>query len=326
MRMPFSLQRWAQSVWVGWAVALSLLSGSAAPTNVFFTQFEIAEGYDINLDLAGQNSWIKDGSGGNGLVPNFFSGQGQQAYVGFTPPQAGEELLYVYRPINFDPLAAGLPLVRFSVLMSLRDSTGGNTNYDWFRWSVYNARSNRLFSIEFDNAFLEVNYQLDGNNPIVTSPVTFVPGSNYNLTVTMNYASNRWSASLGSMLIVTNVSITTTGLPLTLGDIDAVWWLQNINAPGNNYLLFDNYRITAEAVTVPVPARPQVIMLSAASGGWPSLRVLGQDATQWSLDASTNLVTWTPLKTNTITGGYFDHIDTSATPAPRRFYRARWVP
>jgi hypothetical protein len=307
-------------------LSLGIVSIPAAPTNVFFTQFEAAEGYNINLDLAGQNSWAKDGSGGNGLVTNFISGQGQQAYVGFAPPTAGDELLFVWRPINFDPVAAGLPLVKFSTLMSIVDSSGSNTNYDWFRWSVYNSQGSRLFSIEFDNALMEVNYQLDGNNPIVTNVASFVPNSNYNLTVTMNYASNRWSANLGSAVLATNLPMTTTGLPLNLGDIDAVWWLQKTNAPGNNYLLFDNYRITAEALAVPVPSRPQVILLSAVSGGSPSLRVLGQNATQWSLDATTNFATWTPLKTNTITGGYFDLVDTTSAPAQRRFYRARWVP
>lgn len=324
--MPLFLKRWAHAVCVAVAVVCGAREGFAAPTNVFFTQFEAAEGYSTNLDLAGQNSWAKDGTGGNGLVPDFFPGQGQQAYVGFAPPAAGDELLFVWHPINFDPLAAGLPVVKFSALMSIMDSKDGNTNYDWFRWSVYNARSNRLFSIEFDNALLEVNYQLEGSNPIVTNVATFVPNSNYNLTVTMNFASNRWSASLGSAVLATNLPMTTTGLPLNLGDIDAVWWLQNINAPGNNYLLFDNYRVTAEALAVVVPARPQVAMLSASAGGWGLLRVSGQNGTQWSLDASTNLVAWTPLKTNTITGGYFDYVDTAAAAFQRRFYRARWVP
>jgi hypothetical protein len=323
MKMPVLLRRLGRIVWAGLLLGFFAASGFAAPTNVFFTQFEAAEGYDINQDLAGQNSWTYSGTGGNGLVTNFIAGQGQQAYVGYDAPAAGDELLSVWRPINFNPLAAGLPLVKFSVLMSIVDSSGGNTNYDWFRWSVYNSQGSRLFSIEFDNTLMEVNYQLDGNNPIVTNVASFIPNNDYELTVTMNFVSNRWSASLGDALIATNLPITTTALPLDLGDVDAVWWLQNINAPGNNYLLFDNYRITAEA---PPPPPAQVRMLSAVSGGSASLRVFGQNATQWSLDASTNLVHWTALKTNTITGGSFDHVDTTAAPFSRRFYRARWVP
>ena len=38
-------------------------------------------------------------------------GQGQQAYVGYFPPAPGYSNLFVWHPINFSPIAAGLPLV-----------------------------------------------------------------------------------------------------------------------------------------------------------------------------------------------------------------------
>jgi hypothetical protein len=305
------------------ALTLALLPapGVATPTNIYFTQFEAAEGYDANRDLAGQNSWMKDGSGGNGLVSGFMPGQGQQAYIGFRATNSDQLLLW--QPINFDPLAAGLPLVKFTVLMNIVDSENGN--YDNFRWSVYNQQVQRLFSLDFDNYYTNVNYILNGTNQLVTTSLHYSPSSNYLLTVTMNFASNRWSASLGDALIATNLPITTTNVPLNLGEIDAVWLVYDTNAPGDNYLLFDNYRITAEALTVPAPPSAQVQMLGSFSGlVW--LQVLGTDDTRWSLDATTNLVNWTALKTNTITGGYFDHVDTTAAPYARRFYRARWVP
>ena len=295
----------------------------AAPVNVFSTQFEAAEGYSTALDLVGQNSWVGDGSGGNGILANFIAGQGQQAYVGFSPPAAGEDQLYVWRPINTNLLAAGLPIATFSVLMRVADST--NNEYDYFRWSVYNTQGDRLFSIEFDNYALEVNYQLNGSSPLVTNVTTFAPNQDYVLTVTMNFASNRWSATLGSALIATNQAINTTAVPLNLGDIDAVWLIYNPAAPGNNYLLFDNYHITAEALTVPVP-QAQVQILRRYSDGWVLLQVSGTDGSRWSLDTSTNFVNWTALKTNTITSGSFEYTDMTASPFARRFYRARLVP
>ena len=41
------------------------------------------------------------------------------------------------------------------------------------------------------------------------------------------------------------------------------------------------------------------------------------------ISASTNLQTWTPLLTNTLTGGALNFTDTLATNYPRRFYRAK---
>jgi len=296
----------------------------AAPTNIYFTQFESTEGYTLTNDLWGQNSWIGDGSGGNGILTNFFVGQKQQAYIGFSPPNPGDDQLYVWHPVNFDPLAAGLPLVNFSVLMRVADSD--NNEYDYFRWSVYNLEGNRLFSIEFDNYALQVNYQLNGSSPIVTNVATFNADQDYQLNLAMNFASNRWSATLGNALIATNQPINVANVPLNLGDVDAVWLVFNTNAPGNNYLLFDNYRITAETLTTPPVPPAQMRFLGRTSEGWSLLRVAGQDGSRWSLDATTNFVNWTHLRTNMISSGSFDYVDMSATPLSRRFYRARLVP
>jgi len=297
---------------------------SAAPTNVFFTQFEASEGYSTNADLWGQNSWTGAGSGGNGILSGFIPGQGQQAYVGFSPPDAGGDQLYVWRPINFNPLAAGLPVVNFSVLMRIADST--NNEYDYFRWSVYNTQGDRLFSIEFDVYALAVNYQLNGTNSVATNRTAFVPDQSYSLNVAMNFASNRWSATLGNALVATNQPISTTPVPLNLGDVDAVWLLYKTNAPGDNYLLFDNYRLTAEPLVAPPVPPAQLQFLGRTAEGWALLRVAGADGSRWSLDATTNFVNWTALKTNAISSGAFDYVDQTAAAVPRRYYRARLVP
>jgi len=305
------------------ALAGFLTAAVAAPTNIFSTQFEFSQGYSTNLDLAGQNGWIKYGTGGNGVVTNFIPGQGQQAYVGFTPPSEGDTNLFLLRPINFSPVAAGLPLVRFTTLMSIEDST--NDDFDFFQWSVYNITSNRLFTLDFDNFSTNISYALDGTNTYVSTGVKFAPGATYTLTVTMNFASNRWSATLNSTLLTTNLPMTTTGLPLTLGDVDAVWDLFDPDFPGNNFMLFDNYTITADALPTAQPPRPRLILLNR-SGGQTSLRLNGQSGSRFAIEASTNLIHWTALKTNLVSDGTFDYVDTTATALARRLYRARWVP
>jgi len=307
------------------ALAGFLTRGLATPTNIFSTQFEFAQGYTTNLDLAGQNGWIKYGTGGNGLVPNFIAGQGQQAYVGFSPPSGIDSALFLLRPINFSPVAAGLPLVRFSTLMQIVDSTPTNNQFDFFQWSVYNIAGNRLFTLDFDNFSTNISYALDGTNSYVSTGVKFAPGANYTLTITMNFASNRWSATLNSFLLATNLPMTTTGLPITLGDVDAVWDVYDTNSPGDNFMLFDNYTLTAEALPTTQPAQPRLTLLGR-SGGQTSLRLTGQSGSKFAIEASTNFVNWTALKTNLVSDGTFDYVDSSASALARRLYRARWVP
>jgi hypothetical protein len=138
----------------------------------------------------------------------------------------------------------------------------------------------------------------------------------------MNFASNRWSATLNSTLLATNLPMTTTGKQLTFGDVDAVWELYTINSPGDNFMLFDEYKITAD---IPPPPRPRLTLLSRTAGQ-TLLRLAGQNGANFAIEGSTNLVNWTALKTNLVTGGSFDYTDTSSAGLNRRMYRARWVP
>jgi hypothetical protein len=295
---------------------VALTSAFAAPTNVFFTQFEPGQGYSTNFDLVGQGGWLGQGTGGNGIVSNYIAGQGLQAYIGFAAPNPGEDYFVAYHPLNFNPLAAKQPIVKFSVLMSIEDSTNGN--YDNFRWSVYNTQVERLFSLDFDNYSTNVSYKLDGTNVLVATGVSFAPGSNYTLLVTMNFAANRWSATLNNALLATNLPITTTGATLDVGDIDAEWLIYDINAPGDNYMLFDNYRVTAEPL--------QIDFLGRTVEGWALLRVFGPDGSRWAVEGTTNLLNWTSLKTNVVSGSYFDMVDMTAAGLKQRLYRARLVP
>ena len=136
MKSRLYLQQFLRALGLPAMALVALTSAFAAPTDIFYTQFESGQGYSTNLDLVGQAGWLGDGSGGNGIVNNFIAGQGQQAYIGYSAPAAGDDQLVAWQPLNFSPLAANQPIVKFSVLMSIEDST--NDNFDNFRWSVYN--------------------------------------------------------------------------------------------------------------------------------------------------------------------------------------------
>jgi hypothetical protein len=280
---------------------------------VYQTSFEASEGYTTNLDLVGQKGWVGVGSGGNGVVRGFFPGKGQQAFIGFRPPATNDTSLFVYQPITNKTV----PQMQCLVTMAIIDST--NTNWDDFYWSVFNQRGQQLFTLDFNNFYLQLYYSLDGTNSWKRSGLTFSNAIAYKLTVMMDFAGNRWSASLGNALVATNQPITTVGADLSFGDFDAAWVVYDPTAPGDNFMVFDDYQISAN-----VPP-PQLTLLGLLNGS-PTLRLTGLANSSFALEVSTNLLSWLPLKTNIATGGTFDYADDTAVGLPRRFYRGRWVP
>jgi hypothetical protein len=279
---------------------------------IYQTGFEVTEGYTTNLDLVGQKGWRGAGSGGNGVVSGLFPGKGQQAYVGFTSPATNDTSLFVYQPIN-----KNLPQVQFSVTMAILDST--TTNRDDFYWSVYNQQGQPLFTLDFDNYDLRCYYYLDNTNGPTWSGVTFTNGGAYQLRVAMDFISNRWSATLGGAAVATNQPLTTAGAALNLGDVDAAWVVFDPKAPGDNFMVFDDYLISATAP-------PPQLALLAMSNGVPGLRVTGLADSHFAVEGSADLVSWLALSTNVATGGSFDYVGDAAVGLPQRFYRARWVP
>ena len=303
-------------------VWLSGIVASAATATLYATRFEAAEGFSPGATLASQGGWTNVGTGGNGIVSNYIAGLEQQGYVGFFAPSPGDRSLSVWKPVNFSPSNASL--VHFSVEMSVIDSS--TTNRDEFYWTIYNQAGHRLFALLFDNRDLSIAHELD-DGFIYDTGWGFENGDAtngvYTLDVSMSFASNRWSAALNGTLIVTNQRITTTSAALNFGDADAEWVLAVTNKPGNNYLLFDNYTITAAALPSVIPSvQPPTL----SGGGSRLVRVNGKNNALYAVEASTNQVNWTSLKTNVVTGGYFDYLDVGAAALRQRFYRARWVP
>lgn len=291
-----------------------------AQTVVFETGFDAEEGYRNDADLTGQNGW--QGDGADGILVDFFEGLGQQAYIGFSvPPGDTNATFSVFRPVNFSPVAAGQALVKFSVRMQIVDSSSTNGPFDDFRWSVYNTNATRLFSLDFDNDTWLISYLLDDGTGFVSTEKGFDTAGFYDLLIEMNFARNLWTARLNDELIVNAQPISAAGNPLHLGDISAVWVLRDPSFPGDNYLLFDNYRITAEAA----PAiAPTLEFLGISSGGSYQARVYGEPGLVYRIEASNDLREWEPLLTFTApSGGSLDFEDPAASKFSRRFYRVR---
>jgi hypothetical protein len=298
----------AASFWTVGGLGASTLTLSA----LYRTGFEASEGYSTALPLVRQQGWVGAGSGGNGIGVGLMPGPGQQAWIGYSPPQPGDLTLFVFHPLNRNVSRA-----QFSVMMAVADSTNGQ--WDDFYWSLFNQHGDELFALDLDNYGLKIYYYVDGTTNRIYSGVTFTNGGANALFMDLDFANNRWGATFNATLVATNKPITTTGRPLDLGDIDAAWVIFDTNAPGDNYLAFDNYQVTG---TVPQPQ----LRLTGMLGQAPIVRLTGQSNTPYAIEASTNFFNWLSLKTNSTVGSSFDFIDSGATGLPRRFYRGRWVP
>ena len=323
----------AVAAWPFLFVAFSLLqfASVAQVSNIYSTGFELSEDFDFRDTLigrgctpAGKQCWTGTDSHANGIVADYFFpeeqfGQ-QQASIGRFVLTNETGTLNVWRPLNFDPVAAALPIVTFYVTMSIYDSRAV-TNRDCFRWSIYNTNNGgeRLFSIDFDNTTTEINYELDDERFLFTDKL-FQNGGQYDLVVIMNFADNLWSAWLNDFQIVDSEQMTTKGLALNLGDIDAVWVNYTLGKPGDNFMVFDNYAVTAE----PYPFRLDPV--GRLSNGTFLLRLTGEAERQYAIEVSEDLRSWSLLKTKTVDAdGTVIVDDPAASDYDRSFYRARLV-
>jgi len=297
--------------------------GLAQTTVLYETHFERAEGYDPNKDLAGQRGWLGEGGGGNGLVDGMFVGLGQQAYIGSSPgPTNG--FTSVWRPVGFDPAPADYPLVKFEVKFQVASSTEGPQ--DDFRWSIYNQSGNRLFSLDLEGGTGNISYRLEDFVSVPTGlSIAFdLSGFDfYQLAVWMDFRRNSWSAFLNDVLLVNSEQITQTNVPLNFGDADAVWLASGSDGAGNNYMVFDDYLVTAE----PLPAIPGYVEPEGIStNGFFTLLAYGQKGAKYSVDVSTDFTQWFSLGEYMNTDGVFEFEDNTSDRYKTGFYRLRPVP
>lgn len=229
----------------GGATGNILLSGTFTPGGDFLydTDFESFP-YGAGT-LVGVDGWV----GNNTLfgymhgVIDAFEGMGQAGYLGYYP-WMGSSPVSVYRPVNFQPIAQGRPVVYFSTTFALVDSDNGY--YDAFAFTFYNRSGYALASIYLDNASLHI-YRFDGNDLIDTGEL-FQNGIVGDLLVTVDFATNLWSATLGGQTLFTNQTFHAAGQTRDLNMVAVQWYVANAIYSGNNFLLFDDFSIAAAPV------------------------------------------------------------------------------
>jgi hypothetical protein len=290
----------------------------ASPSLLLYsTSFEASEGFQTGAALADQAGWQGSGSGGNGIATNFFTGETQTAFIGFTPPTNENRSFSLSRRINYRPLDTELPVVNFSVLMAVYDST--STNRDDFVWRIANTDGKILAAVDFNNVDRSIHYLLENSPAFTPTGLSFSNGTPYTLNIRLNFAQNRWSADLNGASLLSNQPLTTTNSLLSLASIGAQWVIRNPERPGDNFMVFDNYRIEAGPDTPPQPA----LQINWSPERQIRIRLEGEAGADYALEASTDLVRWELLTTLSSATGISEFTDPGAGNSRMRFYRAR---
>ncbi len=286
------------------------------PVLIYQTGFETNEGYNLVFDLAGQLGWVIDGTGGNGFLVDAFPGRGSQAYIGFTRPTDTKAITTVWKPLSVNPVPQGISVLHFSVELEIVPSTNGHD--DDFRWSVYSTNGTRFFSLDFSTRDRAISVIRD-DGTFMDTATRFEFDGTYRLEVWMNYTRNTWSMALNGLVVVSGERMAAPGTALTFGDIDAVWVIGNTALPGDNYMIFDDYRIVAEAVdSIP----PYIETIEHKADGTFVVRAFGEPGLNYELLVTSDL-NFAPSSLGVYTmpaGGAFDFPDTSAKGEAVSFY------
>ncbi len=219
-------------------------SPSFVEVPLYTTGFETNEGYSTLYTLAGQGDWQETSDGGNGIVPDFFPGSGQQAYIGLFPPSAAQASVTVYHDLPATMVSGSNAVVRFTVSFELVDSVNGKR--DNFQWTFLNRSQQFLFSLDFDMETLGISYALNDTAGFRATGEDFLPSGIFDMEILADFSKNEWSATINNQPVVTAQPISTrpgTEISRDLGNVDVTWAIYDPANPGDNFMVFDDYRV-----------------------------------------------------------------------------------
>lgn len=211
-----------------------------------FSDFPVGED-----QLVGHDGWegTNIGQGVHGIDAEAIAGIGQSAYLGAIPPTLGTEAVSVFRPLA-SPVTSEA-VVEFQTVFGIATST--QSGEDIFTFTFYNADDDYLAAIQFDTTLLDYGIWQDDGSEAVHTGESFEMDVLYLLTVTIDLPANRWSADLDGLPIFTDADFTRSDVDKTLGSVAAEWILVDVNNPGDNWLLFDDWSLEQVNASSPMP-------------------------------------------------------------------------
>ena len=195
-----------------------------------------------DMPLSGQDGWLEFNGADSQKVEQYGHDTSNFAWVGDISPEGAGDV-FVFHPVDEDPVASSKPVVRFLVNFFVNDSTNGN--YDIFSWALYNQSAELLGSINLDLTDLKIF--ADDTVDYWDLEVNFGVESWYALDVLADFERNIWTAYLYDYETEEWTTLFTEELfhagssTLNLGDIDLIWIANDPS--GDNRVLFDDYSI-----------------------------------------------------------------------------------
>jgi hypothetical protein len=332
--------------------ALLALFNTARAGDVYSTGFE-SPPFTLGPDtIRNTDGWsgpfVFAGKGLSGIDSGTrlgWAGLGNVAYLGANPTRitgVSEKSVYVRRPVNLDPVALGQEVASFSVLFAIVDSTAdavtGSYRRDNFEFQIWNSdpTPKLLGGIQFDNNRLDSLTGLplrsiyllywNGFGFVYTNTgYTFLAEVPEILDFRINFRTNRWTVSLGGAPLFEDIAFYTGPSARTLGSVRAQMQVTNTFPgtidiyPGDNYMLFDDYRLRTDPVTVTLES-------SWTATGACKLDWNEEYGHRYRLQYSPDAASWfdfaETIHTATSTGDRSFTDTTSPRPA-RRFFRVR---
>jgi hypothetical protein len=293
---------------------------------LYYTEFEEFPAGDNRW--AGTGGWVSNDttSGAQGIIPNAVRDLpiGNAAYIGYSRPAS--RFTTVFRTMNHDPVATGLPIIRFESLLGVQDSTNGRR--DRFHISFYNIGGNFLAGITFDNTTGVV--RRDDGLTVTTTGIPFLRGDTLLglaalqiLNVEIDLPNNVWSAELDGIPLFRNVTFNASGRVRTLGPVAAEWAVASefTAAAGDNWLLVADWLVAA------LPREPfRILSFTRFGGGQSTISWPGHTGFDYQLFYSADLVNWKSDLPNSsfikVAGDGVISLTDGTSPAPgSRFYR-----
>ena len=305
------------------AVALAV---SPSPADVLYeTDFEdFTPGPD---NLVGTEGWLstRNGEELHGIDDEILSGLGKSAYLGFFPPASNlVQTVSVLRPINYDALAAGKPIIEFEALIAIAASQDDETTpqidesnrEDRFLITVYNIEGHPLASIIYDTRTNTYGlYRNNGSNSFDTG-FEFVIEEPQFLYFQIDLENNTWSAALDGAPLFTDALFNSTGRTLDIGAVAAEWNITNRFLPGTNWMLFDDWFVSASGRTQTVTEPFAISKIELTANNMTELTYPADEGCTYTVQYSSDLKNWTDLPGSPVTATVSDPLAKHSTETP----------
>ncbi len=287
-------------------------------------------------NLAGTDGWVstRDGESLHGIDDEIIAGLGNSAYLGFFPPASNlAQTVSVFKPLNYDAIAEGKPIIEFEALIAIADSQDDETTgaideslrEDRFLITIYNTSGEQLASVIYDNRTTTYGlYRNNGSNSFDTG-FEFVIEEPQFLFLSIDLENNTWSATLDGAPLFTDALFNSTGSALNIGTIAAEWNISNRFNPGNNWMLFDDWYLSANSRSQTITAPFAISKIERTADNQTELTYPADAGCTYTVQYSSDLKSWTDLPNSPVIANVSDpvakHTAETLTTNGQLYYR-----